>query len=235
MIVSLLWTTIEGNTIVIVLIILIPSLYLSFILMRSSPPKRKTLGEIADEKEALARQHYTRAALDRTVQRHDDPMFVHEWLNGLQNFNIPHTVTATTNVAADVEYQPYEPQDSDDFYYPPGDFVPLQTSLEFTYTNFAGMTARCQVDVQQIGCDEQMGYISGFCHYRQARRTFRLNRISECVELDTGEQLSDLLSYLRERYKTGPHKRCLEIIEGHSSALEMLAVLGKLDGALRAK
>lgn len=37
--------------------------------------------------------------------------------------------------------------------------------------------------------------IEGFCHLRCARRTFRADRIHECIDLDSGEIVEDLAAF----------------------------------------
>ena len=46
----------------------------------------------------------------------------------------------------------------------------------------------------------------GHCELRNATRTFRFDRIKKCVDLETGELITDVKKYLNERYEKSPEK-----------------------------
>jgi hypothetical protein len=43
------------------------------------------------------------------------------------------------------------------------------------------------------------GYLAAYCRLRHERRTFRLDRITHCVNVETGEIIDDIYAHLHKR------------------------------------
>lgn len=64
------------------------------------------------------------------------------------------------------------------------DAVASGTQVEFDYLNSRGEQERRRVDPLRIESDDQDWYLRGWCHLREAVRTFRLDRMSELRATD---------------------------------------------------
>lgn len=73
--------------------------------------------------------------------------------------------------------------------------------IEIEYQDFAGDCTRRVVSVQGFSKSRRgaPGYLEAFCYLRQEPRTFRLDRIVQAVDMETGEILEDLEAFLSDR------------------------------------
>lgn len=79
-----------------------------------------------------------------------------------------------------------------------------EVDIEMTYTDAAGETTRRRVTVESFSGPSEAGAIrmdrfTGHCHLRDGSRTFRLDRVREAAEAETGEIITDLTAWLLER------------------------------------
>lgn len=81
---------------------------------------------------------------------------------------------------------------------------PAKATLRIKYEDGAGKQTERVVDVRQFGIDVNGNILIGHCRMRNATRTFRMERIKRCVDEETGEIVSDVFTYLREKYDSSP-------------------------------
>lgn len=67
--------------------------------------------------------------------------------------------------------------------------IEISARVRLTYEDADGATTTRDVLVHRYDFDGD-GYIVGHCSLRQAERTFRIDRVRQMVDLDTGEQLT---------------------------------------------
>lgn len=94
--------------------------------------------------------------------------------------------------------------------------------LEFDYLNARGDRERRRVDALQVESIDADWYLRGWCHLREAVRTFRLDRISQAVVTDVAieHRASDVR--LPELFEASPDD--LEVvIDVEASAMPLLA------------
>src|SRR5690606_25352499 len=78
----------------------------------------------------------------------------------------------------------------------------------------SGMTTR-EFDPYGISYQRGRWYAVGMCHLRADMRTFRLDRIAEAVELDTGFERPDgfdVLDYLARSFAAMPREHAVEVL-----------------------
>lgn len=114
--------------------------------------------------------------------------------------------------------------------------APLSVTANFQlrYKNGAGVETQRAVTVRQFGPVENAFLLIGHCHLRNATRTFRTDRILQCVDTDTGEVVADVGRYLQDRYESSPEAALDRLLESDYDVLRVLLFIGKADGALRA-
>jgi len=111
---------------------------------------------------------------------------------------------------------------------------PVRATLRIGYEDGAGMKSQRVVDVRQFGSDIYGGLLIGHCRMRNATRTFRTERIKQCVDEDTGEIIEDAYAYLLAKYKSSPEYIRDKLLEEEYDAIRVLFYVGKADGQLRA-
>ncbi len=110
----------------------------------------------------------------------------------------------------------------------------VHARLRLQYRDGAGRKSDRIVDVRQFGSFGPTTLIIGHCNTRQATRTFRVDRIHECVDLFTGEVIGDVSAFLRSKYNASPERSRDSLLETHFDTLRVLLYVGKADGQLRA-
>ena len=110
------------------------------------------------------------------------------------------------------------------------------TQLEFDYLNARGEHERRRVDALRVESVDADWYLRGWCHLREAVRTFRIDRISAAVVTDTPIEHRESDVRLPELFEASPED--LEVvIDVEASALPLLAdyvpdgVRGEASGA----
>ncbi|WP_183059399.1 WYL domain-containing protein [Salmonella enterica] len=70
------------------------------------------------------------------------------------------------------------------------------TELEISYKAIDGTTTDRKIRVMSY--HQPSRTIAAWCHTRNAQRTFRVDRIISAVDINTGEEISDMDDYLRD-------------------------------------
>lgn len=109
--------------------------------------------------------------------------------------------------------------------------IPVRATLELDYEDWEGNRTRRVVDVSQAGGS----LLAGYCRLRRAFRTFRLDRIHRCVDVDTGEIVKNLPAHLRVKYEQTPDRALDRLAEEEHDTLCVLLFIGRADGRLMAK
>lgn len=100
--------------------------------------------------------------------------------------------------------------------------VDAGTQLEFDYLNARGEHERRRVDALRVESVDADWYLRGWCHLREAVRTFRIDRISAAVVTDTPIEHRESDVRLPELFEASPDD--LEVvIDIEPSALPLLA------------
>lgn len=73
----------------------------------------------------------------------------------------------------------------------------LKTDLRIKYIDRFGKSSQRDITTKSISMDFGDGAIEAYCHTKRGNRTFKLDRIIECIDLETGEFIEDVYRYLR--------------------------------------
>ncbi|WP_042587468.1 WYL domain-containing protein [Burkholderia sp. MSHR3999] len=73
--------------------------------------------------------------------------------------------------------------------------IPVKATWRINYTDSLGTQSIREIDIRHYF--PRGGYIRAYCHTAKASRTFRLDRINQAIDLETGEVLNGLRSTLR--------------------------------------
>lgn len=136
----------------------------------------------------------------------------------------------------DDDYDDYEPRYRGDpppvkKYWDEIEWVPVKANLQMSYTNAKGEVSKRTV---QIPGYDGSPYLNGFCKLRGEERTFRVDRINEAVDANTGEVINSVPDHLLQKYHASPDYILSEIFSNHLDIIKVLFYMGKADGQLRA-
>lgn len=112
--------------------------------------------------------------------------------------------------------------------------LPAKARLRLSYTDGAGRKTERTVDVRQFGAFGDSVLLIGHCAMRNATRTFRSDRISSCVDEETGELVNDVRGYLQAKYDASPDRTKDLLLVDEYDTLRVFLYVGKADGQLRA-
>ncbi|SFC84719.1 hypothetical protein SAMN05216577_111106 [Pseudomonas citronellolis] len=110
------------------------------------------------------------------------------------------------------------------------DYFETKATLRFTYTDSYGNVSGRIVDVELV----EDGMITGKCRMKNARRTFRIDRITNCWDDSTNRHVPDVLQHLRDAYAKSTAPVLDKLYAEHLDELKVLLYVGKADGQLRA-
>lgn len=131
--------------------------------------------------------------------------------------------------------------DSEDYDYDPfegtihdaNDILHIRTKARIVYKDKNGNETFRDVDVNGIGTSGNGKAIYGYCHLRNANRTFIIKNIKEYIDLDTGEVIEYVLPHLEKKYQASPHKSLDDFLSQYLDILEVLFYVGKADTQLK--
>lgn len=112
------------------------------------------------------------------------------------------------------------------------DTFEVAASLHLKYQDGAGQITERSVRVRSIGDYMGSPTLVGHCLLRDQPRTFRLDRILECFNEDTGEVVADVYEHLQAIYEDSPAASIDAIWDREFEALRMLYYIAKADGRL---
>ncbi len=109
--------------------------------------------------------------------------------------------------------------------------VPVSAKLNIEYIKANGQQSN---RIIQTSWYDGSSYLNAFCELRQQRRTFRIERIVGCIDVDSGEVVNDIPQHLLNKYHNSPGYILSLAIDKLSDILMVLYYVGKADGQLRA-
>jgi len=126
--------------------------------------------------------------------------------------------------------QPYT-QPNISQYWETTESVPVNTSLRLNYTDANGDNSEREVRIDKYNgsC-----YLNGYCNLRKDIRSFRIDRIKECIDIDSGEVVNDIPAHLKRKYKSSPGYKLQATFKNHQDIIKVLYYVGKADSQLRA-
>lgn len=108
----------------------------------------------------------------------------------------------------------------------------VTANLHIKYQDGAGQITERSVQVRSVGDYLGNPTLVAHCRLRDQSRTFRIDRILECFDEDTGEVVSDVFEHLQAIYESSPAGSLDKIWDREFEALRVLYYIGKADGRL---
>jgi len=116
-----------------------------------------------------------------------------------------------------------------DCYWNTIEWVPVKADLLLTYKDSKGKTTDKSVSIS--GYDGSV-YLKGVCNLSNSNRTFRIDRILNAIDTETGEQFDNVPDHLLDRYRQSPEYAISKVFKKHLDIIKVLFYVGKTDGEL---
>lgn len=135
------------------------------------------------------------------------------------------------------------------FYDEVEEYFPANIRLKIKYLDGKGQTTERVVNVYKFGEATHGWFFLAYCELREENRTFRSDRILECVDIKTGEFINNLPALLIEQWHNSDEYKTLEerikkreereaeasfienYIKEHTALLKILLYLVRCDGS----
>jgi hypothetical protein len=114
------------------------------------------------------------------------------------------------------------------------DPIAVAANLRIGYRDYHGKDTTRTVSIRQMGALSGNFLVIGHCHLRNESRTFRIDRVRSCIDVDTGEVVTDVAKHLQGKFDASPDRAAEKLREAELDTLKILFFLGKADGQLRA-
>lgn len=109
----------------------------------------------------------------------------------------------------------------------------IEALLAFNYIDGNNEKTHRKVRLKQFDNKLFGGMFIGHCLLRNATRTFRYDRISDAIDLESGEIISDISHWLSSKYELSPEFSRDNLLENDYDILRILLFIGKADGQFR--
>lgn len=97
--------------------------------------------------------------------------------------------------------------------------MPAQALLRLTYTDSSGETTERLFETKLFTEPSSTFSILGHCHMRNAERTLRIDKITHCVDEQTGKPVEDVYEYLFDLYEKTPDYSLDQVAHKHIDTL----------------
>jgi hypothetical protein len=105
--------------------------------------------------------------------------------------------------------------------------------FQIEYIDGNGSQTTRNVRIRQFDNNLYNGIIMAHCELRNSTRTFKFDRIKSCIDLETGEVVSDVRAFLNERYENSPERVTEIIANDYVDVLKVIYFVAKADGQCR--
>ena len=104
------------------------------------------------------------------------------------------------------------------------------TTLNIGYRDANGAMTQRGVSVTEFDPYQMFG----LCHLRDQYRTFVYERVTSCVDVNTGEVIANINQHLWDTYCKTPVYTLEKLVESNRLALQILLYVAKADGTMTA-
>ena len=118
--------------------------------------------------------------------------------------------------------------DMDEFWDDQG--LPAPATLVLRYVDSKGNGTQRIVDVRLFADTPYGAMLHGHCRYADAERSFKIERIQHCVDLNSGETIEDVYSHLVSLYEKTPECSFNRVIDRHIDTLRATMQIAQGNG-----
>jgi hypothetical protein len=145
------------------------------------------------------------------------------------------SITITATISTSEEVADVDSTYHDVYWFPTeGNPRRLQAKLHLDYQKTDGQRVSRDFDLVSFDRGDEGYRLEGYCHLRGAHRSLSSKAVLSAVDRDTGEVISDLRSYLEDKYRATPEGELSAFWGMHWRELHILLYAAGADGAMRA-
>lgn len=116
------------------------------------------------------------------------------------------------------------------------EIIKLNSLAQIAYKDVQGQESERRITMYSINPTIDGDYIiKAFCHERKAQRTFKLSRITELTDIETGEVFNNPQKYFLDRFNESPIGIITNAFQELESEIMILTFVSRADGYLRKK
>lgn len=114
--------------------------------------------------------------------------------------------------------------------------IKLNSLAQIAYKDAQGQNSVRRITMYSINPTIDDDYmIKAYCHERKAQRTFKLSRIKEVTDIETGEVFDNPEKYFLDRFNESPIGKITNVFQELESEILVLTFVARADGYLRKK
>jgi TM2 domain-containing membrane protein YozV/uncharacterized tellurite resistance protein B-like protein len=114
--------------------------------------------------------------------------------------------------------------------------IKLNSLAHINYTDASGQKSERRITLHSICSTYGNDYmIQAYCHEREAERSFKLSRISQITDMETGEFFTNPQKYFLDRFQDTPIGKITKCFQKLESEILVLTFISRADGFLRKK
>lgn len=114
--------------------------------------------------------------------------------------------------------------------------IKLNSLAQIAYKDAQGQKSERRITMYSISPTLDDDYmIRAYCHERNAQRTFKLSRITELTDIETGEVFDNPEKYFLDRFNESPIGIITNVFQELESEILVLTFVARADGYLRKK
>ncbi len=114
--------------------------------------------------------------------------------------------------------------------------IKLNSIIQIVYIDAQGQRSQRRITMYSINETLDHDYmIQAYCHERGAQRTFKLSRITELTDIETGEVFANPEKYFLDRYNESPIGIISKAFQEMEPEILVLSFVARADGYLREK
>jgi len=114
--------------------------------------------------------------------------------------------------------------------------INLNSLAQITYTDSKGQKSERRITMYSVNPTIDNDYmIRAYCHERKAPRTFKMSRIVELTDMETGEIFDNPTKYFLDRFEDSPIGLITKCFQKLESEILILTFVARADGYLRKK
>lgn len=110
---------------------------------------------------------------------------------------------------------------------------PVSATLKFEYRDANDSVTNRTVEIRGFDAGSPRGLMIGRCQLRGATRTFRQDRLTNCVDVTTGEVITDIWKHLKDLYDRSDAAMLDSLENDKATELDVVVFLARADGAVR--
>lgn len=114
--------------------------------------------------------------------------------------------------------------------------IKLNSLAQIIYVDSKGQKSERRITIHSVSKTANNDYIiKSYCHEKNSQRSFRLTRIQQLTDMETGEIFENPSLYFTEKFQDSPIGMITKVFQKLESEILILTFIARADGYLRAK